>query len=92
MDVLKILKDNKLLVQTKKCLFHQKRIDYLEVIISKDSVEVDLAKIRGVTDWPEPSNKQDIQQFLGFCNFYRRFIRDFAKVAKLLTELTEKKE
>jgi len=50
MDVLKILKANKLLVQTKKCLFHQKRIDYLGVIISKDSVEVDLVKIRGVTD------------------------------------------
>jgi len=57
MDVLKILKDNKLLVQTKKCLFHQKRIDYLGIIISKDSVEVDPAKIRGVTDWPEPSDK-----------------------------------
>jgi len=61
MDMLKILKDNKLSVQTKKCLFHQRRIDYLEVIISKDSVEVDLAKIREVTNWPKPSNKQDIQ-------------------------------
>ena len=60
MDMLKFLKDNKLLVQTKKCLFYQKRIDYLGVIISKDSVEIDPAKIRGVTDWPEPSNKWDV--------------------------------
>jgi len=57
MDVLKILKDNKLSVQTKKCLFYQKKIDYLGVIISKDSMEVDPAKIKGVTDWPEPSDK-----------------------------------
>jgi len=55
-------------------------------------MEVDLAKIRGVTDWLELSNKQDVQQFLGFCNFYRRFIRDFARVTKLLIELTGKKE
>jgi len=59
-DVLKILKNNKLLVQTKKYLFHQKRIDYLRVIISKDSVEVDPMKIKRVTDWPEPSNKRDV--------------------------------
>jgi len=49
--VLKILNNNKLSVQTKKCRFHQTRIDYLDIIISKDSIEVDPEKIKGVTDW-----------------------------------------
>jgi len=90
--VLRILNNNKLSVQTKKCRFHQTRIDYLGIIISKDSIEVDPEKIKGVTDWPEPRDKREIQQFLGFCNFYWRFIKGFAKVAKPLTELTGKKE
>jgi len=90
--VLRILNNNKLSVQTKKCRFHQTRIDYLGIIISKDSIEVDPEKIKEVTDWPKPRNKCEIRQFLGFCNFYWRFIKGFAKVAKPLTELTGKKE
>jgi len=90
--VLKILNDNKLSIQTKKCRFHQTKIDYLEVIISKNSVEVNTIKIKGVAEWSEPKKKQEVQQFLGFCNFYRCFIRGFAKVTKPLTELTKKME
>jgi len=89
--VLKILNNNKLLVQTKKYWFHQTKVEYLGVIISKDSVEVDPIKVKEVVDWPEPKDKQEIYQFLGFCNFYRRFIRGFAQLAKPLTELTGKK-
>ena len=89
-EVLKILNDNKLSIQTKKCCFHQTKIDYLGIIISKNSVEVDPIKIKGVAEWPEPKEKQEVRQFLGFCNFYRHFIRGFAKVTKPLTELTGK--
>jgi len=64
----------------------------LGIIISKDSIEVNPEKIKGVTDWSEPRNKRKIRQFLGFCNFYQRFIEGFAKVAKPLTELTGKKK
>jgi len=49
-EVLKILSDNKLLIQTKKCHFHQTKIDYLGVIISKNSIEVDSIKIKGVAE------------------------------------------
>ena len=91
-EVLKILSNNKLSIQTKKCHFHQTKIDYLGVIISKNSVEVDLIKIKGVAEWPEPKEKQEVWQFLGFCNFYRHFIQGFAKVTKPLTELTGKME
>ena len=89
--VLKILNDNKLLVQIKKCWFHQTKVEYLGVIILKDSVKVDPIKVKGVIDWPEPKDKWEIYQSLGFCNFYQQFIRGFAQLAKSLIELTGKK-
>ena len=58
--VLRILNNNKLLVQTKKCQFYQTKIDYLGIIISKDSIEVDPEKIKRVTDWPKPRDKHKI--------------------------------
>ena len=76
----------------KKCKFHQTKVDYLGVILSQNSVEADPTKIKGVANWPEPRDRREVRQFLGFCNFYRRFIPGFAKVAKPLTELTGKKE
>jgi len=90
--VLQILADNKLLLHPKKCKFHQTKIDYLGVILSQDSVEADPTKIKRVTQWPKPRDKREVWQFLGFCNFYCRFIPGFTQVAKPLTELTEKRE
>jgi len=58
----------------------------------QDSIEADPTKIKGITDWPEPHDRREVQQFLGFCNFYRRFIPGFAKVTKPLTELIGKKK
>jgi len=90
--VLQILADNKLLLHPKKCKFHQMKIKYLRVILSQNSVEANPTKIKGVADWPEPHDRKEIWQFLGFCNFYWRFIPGFAKVTKPLTELMGKKE
>lgn len=53
---------------------------------------MDPVKVAGVAAWPEPRKKKEVQSFLGFINFYQHFIRDFAKVAKPLHELTGKKE
>jgi len=80
------------LLHSKKCKFHQTKIEYLRVILSQNSIEADPTKIKEVIDWPEPHDKREVQQFLGFCNFYQRFIPGFAKVTKPLMELTEKKE
>jgi RNase H-like domain found in reverse transcriptase len=51
---------------------------------------MDPIKVAGVTDWPESRNLKETQSFLGFINFYRRFIQDFAKVARPLNDLTRK--
>ena len=91
-QVLQILANNKLLLHPKKCKFHQTKIDYLGVILSQDNVEADPTKIKAVTQWLEPWDKREVWQFLGFCNFYHRFIPGFARVAKPLTELMGKRE
>ena len=49
---------------------------------------MDLVKVAGVTEWPAPTNKKEVQSFLGFTNFYRRFIKDFSEHAQPLFDLT----
>ena len=90
-QVLQILANNKLSLHPKKCKFYQTKIEYLGVILSQDSVEADPTKIKGVAQWLEPWDKREVWQFLGFCNFYHKFIPGFTWLAKPLTELTGKK-
>ena len=66
-----------------------KRTKYLGFIISTDGIEVDPEKISAVESWQLPKTVKGIQSFLGFCNFYRRFIRDYGKIAKPLVNLTK---
>jgi Reverse transcriptase (RNA-dependent DNA polymerase)/RNase H-like domain found in reverse transcriptase len=72
-----------------KCEFHVKRTKYLGFIVSSDGIEVDPEKTAVVTDWAAPSTVRGVQSFLGFCNFYRRFIKDYSRMAKPLTRLTK---
>jgi hypothetical protein len=51
---------------------------------------MDPVKVAGVASWPEPKNKKDVQQFLGFTNFYQRFIRAFSNITRPLFDLTKK--
>jgi len=60
------------------------------VIISHNCIEMDTIKVAGVSAWPTPANKKDVQQFLGFTTFYRRFIRGFSDTARPLFDLTKK--
>ena len=63
---------------------------YLGVIISQNSVKMNPVKIAGVTEWPIPSNRKEVQSFLGFTNFYCRFIQGFSHLAHPLFDLTWK--
>ena len=56
-------------------------VEYLGVIISEGKVQMDPVKVEGIMDWLNPQCKRDVQSFLGFCNFYRRFIHHFAGIA-----------
>ncbi len=66
-------------------------MEYLGVIISKGSIQIDPVKITEIMEWPMPAKKQQLQSFLGFTNFYRRFIRGYSKVVKPMTQLTGKR-
>jgi hypothetical protein len=82
--------EHKLYPRPEKCEFEKVRIEYLGVIISHNKVEMDPVKITGVADWPTPSNKKEVQSFVGFVNFYRRFIPGFSHHARALLDLTMK--
>jgi hypothetical protein len=68
--VLDRMRKHKLYPQPEKCEFEKTRIEYLGIIISHNKVEMDPVKIAGVADWPTPSNKKEVQSFVGFVNFY----------------------
>jgi hypothetical protein len=88
--VLQILQDNNLYLKPDKCVFETEKVEFLGLILSKDKVEMDPVKIEGVSQWPAPRSVKELQSFLGFINFYRRFIEDFSKIAKPLHNLTKK--
>jgi len=88
--VLERLRENQLYLRADKCEFEQTRIEYLGLVISDGVIEMDPVKVAGVAEWPVPKNKKDVQSFLGFVNFYRRFIVDFSHHARPLFDLTKK--
>lgn len=88
--VLEILRQQKLYLKPEKCEFSRERIEYLGLIISADGVAMDPIKVQGVTEWPAPKNLKEVQSFVGFINFYRRFINGFSEMARPLHDLTAK--
>lgn len=89
-EVLHRLKKAGLQVDIQKCEFHTKQTKFLGFIIGTDGIRVDPEKIAVVADWEEPSTVRGIQSFLGFCNFYRKFIRDYSRISKPLSRLIKK--
>ena len=89
-EVLKRLKDNDLYLRPEKCEFEKSTIEYLGLIVGGGEVRMDPVKVAAVRDWPTPRNLKEVRAFLGFANFYRRFIKNFAKIARPLNDLTKK--
>ncbi|KAL1280048.1 hypothetical protein QQF64_014648 [Cirrhinus molitorella] len=88
--VLKRLILHHLVAKPEKCEFHCSSISFLGYIISSDGVAMDDHKVQAVLKWPQPITLKDLQRFLGFANFYRRFIRGFSSVAAPLTAMVKK--
>jgi hypothetical protein len=76
-EVLWRLEAHDLYLHLEKCEFELTKVEYLGMIISKGSVCMDNAKVQAVSDWPTLRNLRDVRSFVGFVNFYRRFIQDF---------------
>lgn len=89
-QVLQRLRDAGLQVDIKKTEFHVTRTKYLGFIVSTKGIEVDPEKVSAIVNWKSPNSVRGVQSFLGFCNFYRRFIKDYGRIAKPLINLTRK--
>ncbi len=89
-DILRVAQLHDLYFKPEKCLFHSSSMDYLGVILEKGVTRMDPAKIAGVNTWPIPKTATEVRKALGFFNFYRPFIKDFAFIARPLHKLTRK--
>jgi len=89
-EVLKWLEENDLYVKLEKCIWKVREVGFLGVVIGPNGIEMEKKKIDGVLSWPEPKNVKDIRKFLDLANYYRRFIKNFAQVARPMNVLTRK--
>ena len=77
-----------LFVKAEKAEFHASEVTFVGFTIRPGQILIDPTKVKAVADWPIPITRKKLQQFLGFANFYRRFIRNYSYVAAPLTALT----
>ena len=89
-QVLKILMKHELYLKTEKCEFETQKLEYLGVIIRPDRIEMDPIKLTGIKAWPVPTSAKHVKQFMGFCNFYRKFIKNYSHIAQPLNKLSRK--
>ena len=89
-EVLRRLEENDLFVKLEKCMWKVREVGFLGVIIGEDGVRTEKEKVQEVIEWPIPKSMKDVQKFLGLANYYRQFVKDFARIAKLLHEMMRK--
>ena len=80
------LERHDLAISLKKSMFHVDTVEFLGYIVGKDGVTMSKKKVESILSWKAPRSVKDIQIFIGFANFYRRFIKNFSKVCKPITD------
>ncbi|KAI3772311.1 hypothetical protein L6452_03493 [Arctium lappa] len=88
--ILELLKREKLYAKFSKCEFWLKEVQFLGHVVSKDGIKVDPAKIEAIKGWEAPKSPSEVRSFLGLVGYYRKFIKDFSRIATPLTALTRK--
>ncbi|EDN07175.1 hypothetical protein HCAG_03706 [Histoplasma mississippiense (nom. inval.)] len=86
-EVLDRLRRHQLYANTEKCSFYTQEIDFLGYIVGVDGISMDRSRVSAIEDWPAPRTYREVQVFLGFANFYRRFIYAYSRIAAPLTDL-----
>jgi len=91
-EILRRLEENDLYIKPEKCVWKARKIGFLGVVIGPNRIKIEKEKVDGVLSWPQPKTVKDVRKFLGLANYYRRFIKDFAQVARPLNMLMRKDE
>ena len=87
-EVFRRLRKANLRLKLKKCMFLRPKVQYLGHVISREGVSPNPEKVEKMKNYPVPTNPTEVRQFLGLASYYRRFMKDFAKIAKPLHSLT----
>ncbi len=90
-QVLEQLRKHHLYLKLEKCEFHRPTVQFLGYIVSADGIQMDQGKVQAIRDWPQPQSVKKLQRFLGFANFYRRFIQNFSLLSAPLTSMLRQK-
>ena len=85
------LSQSNLRLKPSKCFLFKQEVEFLGHIVTPHGVGTDPTKVAKVVDWPAPTSTQEVRSFLGFCGYYRRFIKNFSLVAAPLYSLTREK-
>jgi hypothetical protein len=88
--VLELLREHSLFCNLEKCQFNMPSVNYLGYVISPEGIFMDESKIKSILDWPTPTTPKQIKSFLGFTNFYRKFIPKYAELSLALNLLLKK--
>jgi len=91
-EVLRKLEKNNLFVKLEKYEWKVREVEFLGVVIGPKKVKMQKEKVKEVLSWPASRNVKEVQKFLGLANYYRRFIKDFAKIATPLHVLVKKEQ
>ena len=91
LQVAQALADNQLVANPSKCSFFTQEIEYLGHIIIRGGIKMDPAKVESILDWTRPNSVHDVQVFMGLADYYRRFVKDFSRIASPLTALLRHK-
>ena len=86
--VLRRLLENRLYIKAEKCEFHSPSVEFLGFVLEKGVIRANPKKVSTVIEWPQPADRKQLRRFLGFANYYRRFIRGYSRIAAPLSAMT----
>jgi len=91
-EVLRRMEENDLYIKPEKYVWKVREIDFLGLVMESGGIKMQEKKVVGVLEWPRSKTVKEIQKFLGLTNYYRQFVKDFAKIAKPMHKLVRKDE
>ena len=90
--VFKALQKADIRLRPDKCKFHVKIVKFLGSVITTDGIQMDDEKVKAIREWQEPKNLKEVQAFLGFANYYQRFLQGYSQICTPLTKMTKKEQ